>query len=284
MIKTMDNLIKNYPTRIISLNVDKSKLNLKSLIILTAGYLPKRTLPRYDGIFPEWAIVYITDGKGTYQVNNGAKQTVEKGSLFFFYPGATFHYGPEKDGFWDEYYFRIEGERIQEWLNNWPIHPGIVTPVGSEEFLQNKIDRIFMLMDSNVPANSDLASLLLESMLYESIIRANTFSKNNKHQRIIDIIDNISESLYQPIDLIKIAKRHHISIPTLRRIVSEYTGYPINDYIHRLKVTEAMKILLNTELPLKNISETLGYKDVFYFSRLFKKYVGMPPSIYRSSM
>ncbi|MNI06603.1 HTH-type transcriptional activator Btr [compost metagenome] len=97
-------------------------------------------------------------------------------------------------------------------------------------------------------------------------------------------MDDISHSLYQPMMTEQIAKRHHISHSTLRRIVSEYTGYPLNEYIHRLKMAEAKKILLNTEVTVKEISDALGYKDVFYFSRLFKKYVGVAPIIYRKNM
>ncbi|WP_187274461.1 AraC family transcriptional regulator [Paenibacillus sp. N3.4] len=280
----MDNMINNYIKNIIDVKVDVSKLNVKSLMISTVGYLHYRTMPRYNAHFSKWAIVLITKGKGTYQVNKGIRHIVEGGSLFFFYPNATFDYGPDPKGFWDEYYFSIEGERIAEWLKNWPIQPGTVKKIRECEAQLNKIDRIFMLMKSGSPSNADRASLLLESMLYDIIMDDDTYLKSNKNHRMIAIVEDISNSLYLPFNATATAKKHHVSLPTLRRIIYDYSGYPLNDYIHRLKVAEAKKILINTELPIKNISEALGYKDVYYFSRLFKKHVGSAPNFYRKNM
>jgi len=280
----MDYMISPVPIRLIDLKVDKSKLNLKSLTITNVGHLPGRTLQRSGATFQRWALVYITGGKGTYRVNGGVKQSVAKGSMFWFYPGAVFDYGPEENGYWDEYYFNIEGSRVNEWLEHWPIQPGTVRHVGTDDSLQSRIDRIFMLMDSGTPANVDRASLLLESLLYEFILSAERMPENGKSQLMLRILEDISNSLLQPVDAAKIAKRHHISLSTLRRNVSEYTGYPFNEYIHRLKAAEAKKILLNTDLSVKEVSGMLGYKDVFYFSRLFKKYVGLAPHVYRKNM
>ncbi|MFD0676163.1 MULTISPECIES: AraC family transcriptional regulator [unclassified Paenibacillus] len=280
----MDYMISPVPIRIIDRKVDKSKLNLKTLTVTNVGHLPGRTLQRNEATFQTWALVYITGGRGYYKVNNGVRQTVESGSIFWFYPDAVFEYGPEMNGYWDEYYFNIEGERLKEWLEYWPIHPGRVRQVGTDDSLQNRIDRIFMLMESGTPANVDRASLLLESLLYEFIWSANQIPEHGKSQQMNQILEDISNSLLQPIDAAKLAKRHHISVSTLRHSISEYTGYPLNEYIHRLKAAEAKNILLNTDLTLKEVSDTLGYKDVFYFSRLFKKYVGLAPNVYRKNM
>jgi AraC family transcriptional regulator of arabinose operon len=277
----MDYMISPYPIRIIDCKVDSSKLLVQSLRIANLGHLPGRTLHRKHATFNKWALVYITGGKGTYQVNNGALQSVKEGSLFWFYPGAEFHFGPEDNGYWDEYYFSIEGTRIHEWLERWGLLPDRVRQVGTDEAQQNKIDRIFLLMDSGIPSNIDRSALLLESMLYEFMMKVNEPSESNRTHKMAPIMDDISGLLHESIDAEKIAKRHHISVSTLRRNVAEYTGYPFNEYIHRIKMAEAKNILLNTELSIKEISHTLGYTDTFYFSRLFKQYVGLAPNMYR---
>ncbi|NHN28264.1 AraC family transcriptional regulator [Paenibacillus agricola] len=281
MTRFMDYMISPYPIRIIDCKVDASKLMVQSLRIAHVGHLPGRTQHRKNATFSKWALVYISGGQGSYQVSGGVKQRVEKGSLFWFYPGVTFHYGPESHGYWDEYYFSIEGPRLQEWLTHWSLLPGRVVQVGIDDGLQNKIDRIFMLMESGAPTSIDRAALLLESLLYEFMMNINEQPENNKTLKMTQIMEDISSFLNESIDAEKIAKRHHISVSTLRRQVSEYTGYPFNEYVHRLKIAEAKNILLNTELPIKDIALTLGYEDAFYFSRLFKQYVGVAPLMYR---
>lgn len=283
MSRFMDYMISPHPIRIVQLKVDRSKLMLPSLIITQLGHLPGRTLYRNKTYFTQWAMVYISGGRGTYQVNDQPPQIVEAGSLFFFFPNTEFQYGPDPDEYWDEYYFTLDGDRIQEWVKSGMIRPGTVLKVGIDDVQLNKIERVFMLMESGIPANYDRAALLVESVLFEFTIKAKGMEESTKAGQIQRLMDDISNSLFQPISTVQIAKRHHMSHSTLRRIVSEYSGYPLNEYIHRLKVAEAKKILLNTEATVKEISDALGYKDVFYFSRLFKKYVGISPLIFRKN-
>ncbi|NOU76494.1 helix-turn-helix domain-containing protein [Paenibacillus sp. LMG 31458] len=285
MPRFMDYMISPYPLRIISLPIDSSKLKLQSLIILAVGHLPGRISFRAHAKFTKWAIVYIAGGKGSYQVDDGAVQHIESGSLFFLRPGAVYNYGPDADGYWDEYYFTFEGSRIAEWLSSWLTHVDLAKQVGHEDAAQhNRIERIFILMESGIPDNIDRAALLLESLLFEFILKDQVPAETTKTQQLIDLMADLGDSLFQPFDAAVIAKRHHISLSTLRRIVSEYTGYPLGAYIHRLKMAAAKNILLNSDDTVKEIADSLGYKDVFYFSRLFKKYVGVSPLIYRNNM
>ncbi|MFD0698283.1 AraC family transcriptional regulator [Paenibacillus sp. GCM10027628] len=285
MPRIMDYMISPCPIRIITLTVDPSKLMLRSLIIINAGHLPGRTLYRHEALFEKWAFLYIVGGRGTFQVNGGVKQKVESGSLCFIRPDVVYNFGPDPDGYWDEYYITFEGDRVQEWLNHWFVQLDQVKQVGYEDTTQlNRIERIFMLMESGIPVNVDRAALLLETLLFEFMLKADSPPENTKTQQMIALMDDLGDSLYLPFDAQQTAKRHHISISTLRRAVSEYTGYPLNEYIHRLKIAEAKNVLLNTNDTVKQIADTLGYKDVFYFSRLFKKYVGISPLMFRNTM
>lgn len=283
MTDYIDYKISSKPFKIIDLKVDKRKLKHQSLIILDVGHLPERTFYRRNARYVnKWAIIYIAGGSGTYQVNDGEKQRVKKNSLFLFYPDATFHFGPEPGSYWDEYYFTIEGPRIQDWLHTWLIEPDKVKTVEADDAQHSKIARIFMLMDSGVPINADRAALLLESLLFEFLISSADSPKSAKNEASIQLLYDISESLYSPFDAKNLCEKHHISFSTLKRVVSKYTGYPLNEYVHRLKVAEAKNIMLNSEKTLKEIAASLGYKDVFYFSRLFKKFVGIAPNIFRN--
>lgn len=285
MPKIMDYMISPYPLRIITSPIDSSKLKLQSLIITNVGHLPGRISFRNQATFSKWAFIYLSGGSGSYQANNGPVQRVESGTLLFLRPGVIYNYGPDQDGFWDEYYFTFEGTRIREWLDSWLTNVDEAKIVGHEDATQhNRIERIFMLMESGLPDNIDRAALLVETLLFEFMLKAHTTAQTTKTQQVIDIMDDLGDSLFQPFDAKSIAKRHHISISTLRRVVSEYTGYPLNAYINRLKIAEAKNILLNTEDSVKEVADSLGFKDVFYFSRLFKKYVGVSPLIYRNNM
>jgi len=282
VINYMDYEISRQPIRIVDLKVDKSILKIKSLTVLNVGHIPARIHYRDRARFRYWAIVYISGGTGTYQVNGGDVQPVKQGSFFMLYPGAVFNYGPGENEYWDEHYFTIEGPRIQEWLDTWLQEPDKVKQTGEDHLA--KINRIFKLMETGIPCNIDRACLLVEALLYEFVVSSEAIPKVTKTENTLELIETISDYLYRPFDAKAVCERHHISFPTLRRLVSKYTGYPLNEYVHRLKIAEAKNILLNTDQSLKEIALSLGYQDVFYFSRLFKKIVGVSPKLFRSTM
>lgn len=58
-------------------------------------------------------------------------------------------------------------------------------------------------------------------------------------------------------------------------------GMTITDYVTERRITRAADLLLTTRNPIKMIAKQVGIMDVHYFSRLFKKRMGMPPSQYR---
>jgi AraC-like DNA-binding protein len=75
-----------------------------------------------------------------------------------------------------------------------------------------------------------------------------------------------------------------ISSPSSGKISKKYkalTGYsPIQHFIH-MKMERACYLLDSGQQPVGEVAERLGYQDAQYFSRLFKKVVGLSPSDYR---
>ncbi|MDO7266469.1 ABC transporter substrate-binding protein [Shouchella clausii] len=62
---------------------------------------------------------------------------------------------------------------------------------------------------------------------------------------------------------------------------AQQTGKSVSQYAAEVKLTEAKRLIQTTTLPLKDIAHRIGYDDEFYFSRKFKKEVGLSPSQYR---
>ena len=73
------------------------------------------------------------------------------------------------------------------------------------------------------------------------------------------------------------------SVPerTLKRRFKKATGSSLIDYLQNLRVEEAKRLLENTDLPIDEISEQVGYSDPSFFRRLFKRVTGLTPSHYR---
>jgi len=61
-------------------------------------------------------------------------------------------------------------------------------------------------------------------------------------------------------------------------IFSKVTGQPISAYVHSVRIKTAVYLLQESLLTVSEIAEYLGYRDVSYFQRIFKRIVGHPPS------
>ncbi len=284
MSKRMDYMISPYPIRIIDPKVESSKLKLKNIRVGQAGHLPGRTLFRSGVVFEHWAIVYIVSGGGTYMETSGKEQPVREGSLFFFRPGYSYNFGPPPGGSWDEYYINFNGTRVSEWLESGLIAGGNVFQANSVKGLSALFEEVLKRMESGEPADADRAALLVERMLLECSFIIEEKSWNAQADYMRQIREDLNLCIYGEMDLEQIAAKHHISMSTLRRLVRRSSGYPLHEYIHRLKMAEAKKLLLNTSLQVKEISGMLHYNDPFYFSRLFKKYMGIAPQLCRSNI
>jgi len=77
------------------------------------------------------------------------------------------------------------------------------------------------------------------------------------------------------------AEALHISRGYLTEVIREVTGRSAQFWIHQEILIEAKRLLSFTGLTVKEIAYELGYSDHTYFSRLFSKVEGCPPSAFR---
>ncbi|TYP73196.1 helix-turn-helix domain-containing protein [Paenibacillus methanolicus] len=66
-------------------------------------------------------------------------------------------------------------------------------------------------------------------------------------------------------------------------VFREVTGQTPIAYLHQLRIAEACRLLLDSDMTIASISDYLGYYDTSYFFRVFKKHASMTPSDYAAS-
>ncbi|WP_020617872.1 helix-turn-helix domain-containing protein [Paenibacillus daejeonensis] len=64
------------------------------------------------------------------------------------------------------------------------------------------------------------------------------------------------------------------------RIFRKYKGNSPMDYLARLRMDQAKTLLLQTDLPITEIGQRVGYTDPYHFSRRFKQVIGVSPAGY----
>lgn len=79
-----------------------------------------------------------------------------------------------------------------------------------------------------------------------------------------------------------IATALHVSYRNLARLFRRQTGLTVVEKLNDIRVQRAKKLLLETDMPMKQIALAVGLKNEFYFSRLFKQIAMTTPSEFRS--
>lgn len=104
---------------------------------------------------------------------------------------------------------------------------------------------------------------------------------NNQPDIIDQIIAYIDSSFTSPITLEHLSAKYHISLSHLCRQIKRATGCNYRDYVARKRINYACDLQRVTKKPTGEIAVLCGYSDEFYFSRVFKKWIGVSPTIYR---
>lgn len=109
-----------------------------------------------------------------------------------------------------------------------------------------------------------------------------------KPQNVIDYSNHIVkatqaylESHYtDDISLEDVAEQVNISPQYFSKLIKKTTGFNFIDWLSMLRVKKAKELLTNSNFTVKEVCFMVGYKDPNYFSRIFKKRIGITPSEY----
>jgi two-component system response regulator YesN len=96
-----------------------------------------------------------------------------------------------------------------------------------------------------------------------------------------DIISYINHSFKENIKLETIAPLFGYNSSYLGKIFNKKMGVSFNSYIDQTRISHSKKLLLERNLKVYEIAELVGYNNVDYFHKKFKKYVGESPAEYR---
>ena len=81
----------------------------------------------------------------------------------------------------------------------------------------------------------------------------------------------------------EVAERFFIHPDYLSHIFRDWAGITFQDYVIKMRIDKAKKMLIYTDAPISNIADQAGYSNTAYFAKHFKRETGMTPKEYRHS-
>lgn len=127
-----------------------------------------------------------------------------------------------------------------------------------------------------------------EIFLLDICHETNTFSNKSVKTSKDLLLERICEHLIQNLDknftLDDIAHKFHIGKSSLTLLFREKYGIGLIAYFNRTKVEKAKQMINENKMNFTEISESLGFSSIHYFSRTFKNVEGVSPSQYKRKM
>ncbi|MFC0273262.1 response regulator [Metabacillus herbersteinensis] len=130
-----------------------------------------------------------------------------------------------------------------------------------------------------IPQSFQSLQKAMEEQNFRSIHRLNNLDNARRMQ---DIVSYVEMYYMEELSLEKLSNRFFLSREHISRKFKQETGMPLSKYVIKLRIDQAKYWLNETDESIYSISLMLGYQDENYFSKLFKKVVGMTPFEYRN--
>ena len=253
-----------------------NRLNLELLTFGKADVISGWNIKTMSPVFSR--LYYITDGSFTIVDSSGNEQELESGNWYLFPAQYSCTFACRK--FMEQFYFHIklcdfDGADL---LRNCK-EPLCLTP-------EKPVDCAFLHKCLNSSDLTDglalrqtVSEVLLSFMVKFGIsIRANDYSPC-----IYKALVYIKQNLSMQLSIEEIADHVFISKSTLTKHFKKELSTSVNEYICNAIMAEAERLLLTSNLSIRELSQKYGYTDQLYFSKRFKEKFGISPREYRKN-
>lgn len=151
---------------------------------------------------------------------------------------------------------------------------------GVDEYFIHTTSENFALRIENSLTIRELMNLMAV-MVEDYSDLVNEYNTKVYSELISNAITYIKLNFKREISLANIAIELYIHPTYLAKKFKQETGKTVSEYINEIRIKEAQFIIMVTEFKIEDIAYHVGYNDKKYFSKTFKKFVGISPSEYR---
>ena len=229
-------------------------------------------------------LIYVTNGSGEVVVE-GEHHLLFKNDYIVIPKNVPHYYGTNEEDAWTIYWIHFDGSKAQHLTKSFGKKYSLQTHHSVREEFRIHLfkDLIHTLSMGYAPSHLEYASLSLQQLI-ASFLYSDQFM-HHLHVKDSDVIAKsisfMKTHVEEALSLKELADHAGLSVAHYSKLFTQKIGFsPIDHFIH-LKIQYACQLLDISHLYIKEIAYRVGYKDPYYFSRIFKKIMQMSPAEYK---
>jgi len=234
-----------------------------------------------------WLLEYAVAGKAWIRTPE-AMLTIAPGDLFIYKPLLKQDYGMDTGvGHWDHIWITFSPRpHWHDWLN-WPEKGGGISMLhlpdhATRRQLQARMERALKIAASMHDRRRDIALNVLEDILLTCDAWNPASSTARLDDRIRVALQHLCAHAAEKITLQSLAKACGLSPSRLSHLFRAQVGETPMQYLEQRRVETARELLQMTSKSIAQIATETGFRNQFYFSRVYRRKMGIPPSATRS--
>lgn len=228
----------------------------------------------------DFYLMYITEGSLTFTIDE-KEEVLGEGTAIIFPPRYHYKYsynqGEKPLSYLWMHFTGFYAAGLLEELGLLPLARPL--SVGSDSHVVRHFQELFGSFSENVTLQRATLAPIAEQIL---LLIAKAVRREGEPKDVISrSIDYINANFASDICLEMLAKEENLSISRYNTVFKQQFGMPPIRYIIKLRMASACQLLENTDMSVRQVGLLVGYDDPHFFSKLFKKHVGVSPLAYR---
>lgn len=217
-----------------------------------------------------WAVVIKYEGETIY-VSNGREYLSDKNNIVILPKGCNYEWMCTKSGRFSIIEFQCDTEYSEV--------------VSFEVSNSDKILKIFKETEYKKTLDKPLCVIECIRDIYSLVLRLTdevqkSYVPSSKREKILPAVEYIAKNYHRKISNDELAAMTKLSTVYFRKLFFEQFGISPIAYIHNLRITKAKEMLRSDYGSITDIASSLGYSNIYDFSRDFKNHTGVSPSNY----
>lgn len=235
----------------------------------------------------DYQLIYIASGKGYFYFSDSVKPTViEAGNMVLYHPDEFQKYAYYGRDHTDIYWLHFTGAGLDDLFRRYGLDLSLnIIPSGTAAFYAQSFEQIILELQGQKKFYEESSALLFSRLIMmlgrhnRDLCCDSTVSSGETEAAAAYFHEHYRENINME-DFI--AARGYSASSFFRKF-RQFTGMTPLQYLLRIRLSNAMKLLETTDFQINEISLLVGYDNALYFSRLFHKHVGVSPREYRGS-